>query len=127
MASTNTAPKSKNRDWGFYGTIDHHGDPDGDPDTHTGLDAHAEPHVSDVLGASGDATHGPAVHHELSDLHPAGDHHGAELRVRFLGRGICTRRFRVGRRVERRPDHLAAAVAVRRLIRPRGTWLARIT
>lgn len=28
MASNNTTPKSKNRDWGFYGTIDHHGDPE---------------------------------------------------------------------------------------------------
>jgi hypothetical protein len=28
MASNNTAPKSKNKDWGFYGTINHHGDPE---------------------------------------------------------------------------------------------------
>ena len=28
MANNTTAPKSKNKDWGFYGTINHHGDPE---------------------------------------------------------------------------------------------------
>ncbi len=28
MASTNSTPESKNRDWGFFGTISHHGDAD---------------------------------------------------------------------------------------------------
>jgi hypothetical protein len=26
MASTNTTPESKNKSWGYYGTISHHGD-----------------------------------------------------------------------------------------------------
>jgi hypothetical protein len=26
MASTNTTPESKNKSWGYYGTINHHGD-----------------------------------------------------------------------------------------------------
>ena len=26
MASTNTTPESRNRSWGFFGTINHHGD-----------------------------------------------------------------------------------------------------